>query len=80
MVSCDFFLLRLCSNLCYPSLLAICMAQEQVCTESHVNNALAQPHWRTLKALLKQKVKEVKKDNYNPIFKALKNLIKVLPM
>jgi type II secretory pathway predicted ATPase ExeA len=54
--------LRLCSNLCYASLLATCLAQERVCTVSHVNNALIQPHWRSHDALLKQQVKEVKKD------------------
>ena len=48
--------LRLCSNLCYASLIATCIAQQRICTVSHVNTALQQPHWRSHEALLKQQV------------------------
>ena len=49
--------LRLCRNLCYASLVATCIAQQRICTVSHVNTALQQPHWRSHEALLKQQVK-----------------------
>lgn len=49
--------LRLCRNLCYASLIATCIAQQRICTVSHVNAALQQPHWRSHEALLKQQVK-----------------------
>jgi type II secretory pathway predicted ATPase ExeA len=49
--------LRLCRNLCYASLVATCMDRERICTVSHVNAALQQPHWRSHEALLKQQVK-----------------------
>ena len=49
--------LRLCRNLCYASLIATCMEQQRICTVSHVNAALQQPHWRSHEALLKQQVK-----------------------
>jgi MSHA biogenesis protein MshM len=46
--------LRLCRNLCYASLVAACMDRQRICTVSHVNVALQQPHWRSHEALLKQ--------------------------
>lgn len=46
--------LRLCRNLCYASLLAACMDAQRICSVSHVNVALQQPHWRSHEALLKQ--------------------------
>ena len=46
--------LRLCANLCYASLLACCLERQRICTVSHVNSALQQPHWRSHEALLKQ--------------------------
>jgi hypothetical protein len=46
--------LRLCRNLCYASLLATCLDNKRICTASHVNAALVQPHWRSHEALLKQ--------------------------
>lgn len=46
--------LRLCRNLCYASLVATCMDRQRICTVSHVNVALQQPHWRSHEALLKQ--------------------------
>jgi len=49
--------LRLCRNLCYASLVATCLDQQRLCTVSHVNAALLQPHWRSHEALLKQQVK-----------------------
>ena len=49
--------LRLCRNLCYASLVATCLDQQRICTVSHVNTALQQPHWRSHEALLKQQVK-----------------------
>lgn len=49
--------LRLCRNLCYASLIATCLDQQRICTVSHVNTALQQPHWRSHDALLKQQVK-----------------------
>jgi MSHA biogenesis protein MshM len=49
--------LRLCRNLCYASLLATCLDRQRICTVSHVNAALQQPHWRSHEALLKQQVK-----------------------
>jgi MSHA biogenesis protein MshM len=49
--------LRLCRNLCYASLVATCLDQQRICTVSHVNAALQQPHWRSHEALLKQQVK-----------------------
>jgi len=49
--------LRLCRNLCYASLVAACMDRQRICTVSHVNAALQQPHWRSHEALLKQQVK-----------------------
>jgi MSHA biogenesis protein MshM len=49
--------LRLCCNLCYASLIAMCIDSERICTISHVNSALTQPHWRSHEALLKQQVK-----------------------
>jgi type II secretory pathway predicted ATPase ExeA len=48
--------LRLCRNLCYASLLAACIDGQRICTVSHVNAALVQPHWRSHDALLKQQV------------------------
>ncbi len=49
--------LRLCRNLCYASLVAVCLDHQRICTVSHVNAALQQPHWRSHEALLKQQVK-----------------------
>lgn len=49
--------LRLCRNLCYASLVATCLDRQRLCTVSHVNVALQQPHWRSHEALLKQQVK-----------------------
>ena len=49
--------LRLCRNLCYASLIATCLDHQRICTVSHVNSALLQPHWRSHEALLKQQVK-----------------------
>ena len=49
--------LRLCRNLCYASLIAVCLDHQRICTVSHVNAALLQPHWRSHEALLKQQVK-----------------------
>jgi MSHA biogenesis protein MshM len=49
--------LRLCRNLCYASLIATCQDHQRICTVSHVNAALQQPHWRSHEALLKQQVK-----------------------
>lgn len=49
--------LRLCRNLCYASLIATCIDHQRICTVSHVNAALQQPHWRSHEALLKQQVK-----------------------
>ena len=49
--------LRLCRNLCYASLVAACLDHQRICTVSHVNAALTQPHWRSHEALLKQQVK-----------------------
>ena len=49
--------LRLCRNLCYASLVAACLDHQRICTVSHVNSALQQPHWRSHEALLKQQVK-----------------------
>jgi type II secretory pathway predicted ATPase ExeA len=49
--------LRLCRNLCYASLIATCRDHQRLCTVSHVNAALLQPHWRSHEALLKQQVK-----------------------
>lgn len=49
--------LRLCRNLCYASLVATCLDHQRICTVSHVNAALQQPHWRSHEALLKQQVK-----------------------
>ncbi|XVJ69166.1 MAG: AAA family ATPase [Rhizobacter sp.] len=46
--------LRLCRNLCYASLVAACMDKQRICTVSHVNAALLQPHWRSHEALIKQ--------------------------
>ena len=46
--------LRLCRNLCYASLIAACLEHQRICTVSHVNQALQQPHWRSHEALLKQ--------------------------
>jgi MSHA biogenesis protein MshM len=46
--------LRLCSNLCYASLLAACFDRQRICTIAHVNAALVQPHWRSHEALLKR--------------------------
>ncbi len=48
--------LRLCRNLCYASLVATCLDGQRICTVSHVNAALLQPHWRSHEALLKQQV------------------------
>lgn len=48
--------LRLCRNLCYASLVNTCLDQQRICTTSHVNAALIQPHWRSHEALLKQQV------------------------
>ncbi|MFZ6745953.1 hypothetical protein ACO0LC_22230 [Undibacterium sp. JH2W] len=36
--------LRLCHNLCYVSLIAACLDHQRICTVSHVNAALLQPH------------------------------------
>jgi len=55
--------LRLCRNLCYASLVATCMDRQRICTVSHVNVALQQPHWRSHEALLKQQVKQQVKPN-----------------
>ncbi len=52
--------LRLCRNLCYASLVATCLDHQRICTLSHVNAALQQPHWRSHEALLKQQVKPVR--------------------
>lgn len=52
--------LRLCRNLCYASLVATCLDRQRICTVSHVNAALLQPHWRSHEALLKQQVGSVK--------------------
>lgn len=49
--------LRLCRNLCYASLIAACLDHQRICTVSHVNAALQQPHWRSHEALIKQQVK-----------------------
>ena len=49
--------LRLCRNLCYASLVATCLDGQRICTVSHVNAALLQPHWRSHEALLRQQVK-----------------------
>jgi len=38
----------------YASLVATCMDRQRICTVSHVNVALQQPHWRSHEALLKQ--------------------------
>lgn len=46
--------LRLCRNLCYASLVAVCLDQQRIVGVSHVNAALQQPHWRSHEALLKQ--------------------------
>lgn len=46
--------LRLCRNLCYASLINVCLDSQRICTVSHVNAALTQPHWRSHEALLKQ--------------------------
>ena len=46
--------LRLCRNLCYASLVAACLDRQRICSVSHVNAALQQPHWRSHEALLKQ--------------------------
>lgn len=46
--------LRLCSNLCYASLLTACLDRQRICTVAHVNAALVQPHWRSHEALLKR--------------------------
>ena len=48
--------LRLCRNLCYASLVATCLDNQRICTVSHVNAALQQPHWRSHEALVKQQV------------------------
>lgn len=48
--------LRLCANLCYASLLATCLDHQRICTTTHVNTALIQPHWRSHEALLKQQL------------------------
>ena len=48
---------RLCRNLCYAGLVATCLDHQRICTVSHVNTALLQPHWRSHEALLKQQVK-----------------------
>jgi len=52
--------LRLCRNLGYASLIATCLDQQRICTVSHVNSALTQPHWRSHEALLKQQVKSIR--------------------
>lgn len=49
--------LRLCRNLCYAALVAACLDRQRICTVSHVNAALQQPHWRSHEALLKQQAK-----------------------
>jgi len=46
--------LRLCRNLCYASLVNTCRDGKRMCTTTHVNAALQQPHWRSHEALLKQ--------------------------
>ena len=48
--------LRRCHNLSYASLVAACLDHQRICTVSHVNQALLQPHWRSHEALLKQQV------------------------
>jgi type II secretory pathway predicted ATPase ExeA len=50
--------LRLCRNLCYASLVATCLDAQRICTVSHVNAALLQPHWRSHEDLLKQQVRQ----------------------
>lgn len=52
--------LRLCRNLCYASLVAACLDRSRICTVSHVNAALLQPHWRSHEALLKQQVQSAR--------------------
>ena len=52
--------LRLCRNLCYASLVATCLDHKRICTVSHVNAALLQPHWRSHEALLKQQTQPVR--------------------
>jgi type II secretory pathway predicted ATPase ExeA len=54
--------LRLCRNLCYASLVQTCLDRERICTVSHVNAALLQPHWRSHEALLKQQAKPMRSD------------------
>lgn len=49
--------LRLCANLCHASLIEICLANERICTVTHVNATLVQPHWRSHEALIKQQVR-----------------------
>ena len=44
--------LRLCSNLCYSSLLQACHQAERVVDHSHINTVLIQPHWRRQEDLL----------------------------
>lgn len=48
--------LRLTRNLCYASLINTCLDQQRICTTTHVNSALVQPHWRSHEALLKQQL------------------------
>jgi MSHA biogenesis protein MshM len=66
--------LRLCRNLCYASLVNACLDQQRICTTSHVNNALIQPHWRSHDALLKQQV-----DSNHSAKKNLKNTSNTSP-
>jgi type II secretory pathway predicted ATPase ExeA len=49
--------LRLCRNLCYATLVATCIDRQRICTVSHVNAALQQPHWRSHEALIQQQLK-----------------------
>ena len=58
--------LRLCRNLAYASLVATCMAQQRICTATHVNTALLQPHWRSHEALLKQQIKPKRTPTADP--------------
>ncbi|MCP3672531.1 MAG: hypothetical protein GY814_19285 [Gammaproteobacteria bacterium] len=46
--------LRLCRNLCYGSLVEAVRDSKKIVTISHVNNMLAQPHWRSHEGLIKQ--------------------------
>lgn len=49
--------LRLCSNLCYGSLIEACREGKRTVMISHVNAVLIQPHWRSHEQLIKQQVR-----------------------